>query len=133
DEYCIEFEKEEKLLRLFHNDDGVLTGETAEYPASKTLSFKEVPVDNDETLIFKGIKSGWCKLVKNTGEAVAETHFEGFSNLLFWRPDGAAMICMEPWTNLPDTVGENIDFREKRGIEPLKPNLERVIERKIIY
>ncbi len=132
-EYFIEFEKEEKLQRLFHDNNGFLTGESVQYPKSKCLHFKDIPVDNSETLIFKGVKSSWCKLVKNSGGTVAETHFKGFKNLLFWRPDGAAMICMEPWTNLPDVLGDNTDFRKKSGITHLAVGAEKIIKRKIIY
>ena len=132
-DYHIEFEKEENLLRLFHDNDGILTGESTEYPKSKYLHFKDVPVDNDETLIFKGVKSKWCRLVKNTGERVAETHFKDFSDLLFWRTDGAKFICMEPWTNLPDVAGDTTDFRKKSGIIPLAAGAEKILKRKIVY
>lgn len=132
-DYYIEFEKEENLLRFFHNEDGILTGESTVYQKSKYLRFKDVPVDNDETLIFKGVKSRWCRLVKNTGEVVAETHFKGFFDLLFWRTDGAAYICMEPWTNLPDVVGDTTDFRKKAGIMPLDAGAKKVLKRKIVY
>ena len=132
-QYSIEFEKEESLLRLFHDEEGYLTGESKVYPKSRFLRFKDVPVDNSETLIFKGVSSKWCKLVNNKGETVAETHFKGFNNVLFWRPDGAAVICMEPWSNLPDIKGEKTDFRKKYGIKSLDAGAEKVIKRKIIY
>ena len=133
EDYFVEFEKDESLHRLFHTEKGRLNGKTKEYPQSKFLRFKDVPVDDSETLIFKGIKSRWCRLVKNTGETVAETHFKGFSNLLFWRPDGAPVICMEPWTNLPDKNGEKTDFRKKSGIKPLLKGAEKIFARKIVY
>lgn len=132
-QYSIEFEKEEGLLRLFHDDNGYLTGESKAYPKSKFLRFKDMPVDNSETLIFKGVKSNRCKLINNKGETVAETCFKGFDNLLFWRPDGAAVICMEPWSNLPDMKGDSTDFRTKYGIKSLEAGAEKVIKRKIIY
>ena len=40
------------------------------------------------------------------GRAVARTDFEGFENFLLWKLQQANMICLEPWLNLPDTVGE---------------------------
>ncbi|MEG9429768.1 MAG: hypothetical protein VZQ61_02455 [Christensenellaceae bacterium] len=132
-QYSIEFEKEESLLRFFHDDNGYLTGESKAYPKSKFLRFKDMPVDNSETLIFKGVKSNRCKLINNKGETVAETCFKGFDNLLFWRPDGAAVICMEPWSNLPDMKGDSTDFRTKNGIKLLEAGAEKVIKRKIIY
>lgn len=133
DKYRIEFEKPESLFRIYHDDGGYLTGETKLYPESKIMRFRDMPVYNGETLIFKGIKSSWCKLIKNTGEVVAETHFKGFNNLLFWQSENSAFICMEPWSNLPDLKDEQTDFREKYGIEPLVAGAEKVIKRKIIY
>ena len=133
EDYGIEFEKEENLLRFYDGKNGLLLKKSSYYPNVKTLKFKDIPVEKDKTLVFKGIKSGWCRLVKNTGEVIAESHFEGFPNLLFWRPDGAAMICIEPWINLPDKNGETTDFREKEGIYALSAGEERVIERKIVY
>ena len=133
DRYFIEFEKEETLLRFYHNDDGYLTGETRIYPKSKFLKFKDVPIENSETLMFKDIRSSWCKLVKNGGETVAKTYFKGFKNLLFWRPDSARMVCIEPWTNLPDVIDDKTDFRYKNGIIPLAAGKKRVIKRKVVY
>lgn len=132
EDYCIEFEKEENLLRLY-DDEGYLTGKETTYPTSRLLSFEKMPVIDSKTLIFKNIESNWCKLVKNTGEIVAKTHFKGFKNLLFWRPDDSAMICMEPWTNLPDKIGETADFRNKEGIKALPKGEKKVIKRKIVY
>ena len=133
DKYFIEFEKEETLLRLYHNKDGFLTGESRVYPESKFLKFKEVPIENSDTLIFKGIKSNWCKLVSSDGETVATTYFKGFKNLLFWRPKTALMVCIEPWTNLPDGIDDKRDFRNKYGIKRLAAGGKKVVKRKITY
>ena len=133
DDYYIEFEKEENLLRILHNDGGYLTGESLVYPTSKYFYFKDAPLFNSETLIFKNIKSSWCKLVNNTGKTVAKTHFKGFKNILFWGPTGAPVICMEPWSNLPDLVDETTDFRDKAGIIALSAGKLKIIQRKIEY
>ena len=133
EDYAIEFEKEENLLRFYDNDGGLISEESTFYPNVKILKFKDMPIENDKTLVFKGIKSGWCKLVKNTGEVVAESHFEGFPNLLLWRPAGSPVVCIEPWSNLPDMVGEDKDYREKEGIYAVPKGAEKVIERKLIY
>ena len=133
DKYSIEFEKEEALLRVYHNENGYLTGKTLKYPKSKFLKFKDVPIENSETLIFKGISSSWCKLVDKNGETVAKTYFKGFKNLLLWRPKTARMVCIEPWTNLPDDIDDKNDFRRKAGIKPLASGEQCVIKRKITY
>lgn len=134
EDYRIEFEKEESLLRLFHNENGYLNGESVTYPESRYLNFSKVPVNNSDTLIFKGIKSRKCSLVNCAGERVATVYFNGFSNLLFWRPDGAAMICIEPWTNLPDFAGkDDREFSAKEGIYPLNAGGKSVFKRKLCY
>ena len=134
EKHCIEFEKEESLTRLYHDDDGHLTGKIKTYPKSKYLYFKDVPIKNSETLMFKGIKSSWCKLLTISGKEIAKTSFKGFSNILFWRPKNAAMVCMEPWTNLPDFAGgDGREFSEKGGIYRLDAGEKRVITRKITY
>ena len=43
------------------------------------------------------------------------------------------MICIEPWLNLPDPVGDETDFREKKGIVLLKPGEEKTIQKTITY
>lgn len=133
DKYFIEFEKEETLHRLFHNEDGYLTGETKTYPKSKYLYFKDVTIENSKTLIFENVRSSWCALVEKSGKTVAKTYFKGFKNLLFWRPKTASMVCMEPWTNLPDRENDKTDFRQKTGIKPLSADEKRVVKRKITY
>lgn len=134
DNYYIEFEKEESLLRLYHNDSGVLNGKEQKYPTSKFLKFSENPIKNSETLIYKDINSSYCKLVENNGKILAEIHFNGFKNILFWKTDSGKFICIEPWQNLPDT--ENIEPEEiskTSGFNALASGKSASIKRKIIY
>lgn len=133
-DYYVEFQKTEKLLRLFHNDKGVLTGKTVVYPESRFLKFTEIPIVGNETLIFKDIRSRWCKLVKNNGEVIAKTFFDGIKNLLFWKTEFGRFVCIEPWMNLPDT--ENVspqDISQTQGFIAVSAGEKHAITRKIIY
>ena len=56
----------------------------------------------------------------------------GFSHLLLWRPEGANMICIEPWLTLPDHVGEMKEFYEKEVVL-LKRGESAHFEQKIYY
>ena len=134
EDYYVEFEKPEKLTRMYHEKDGRLLKNADTYPVSDVMCFKDFPVATNDTLIFKGIKSSYVRLRKRGGETVCETHFKGFHNLLCWRAENSPYICVEPWKNLPDTVGEeNIEFKDKYGVEKVPPQSEKTIRRKIIY
>ena len=120
DAYEIRFEQKEKLLHWFHTEEGYLTGESLYLGESDVFALPKEMLQDGETIIFTDIKSNLVGLYKKSGEKLVEVYSEGFDNLLLWRPDGAKMICIEPWKNLPDTVGkENIPFPQKQGIEKL--------------
>lgn len=115
--YAVEFSEEERFLNRVHNDDGYLTGEVQDLGTGKTLSLKEEYFANEYTLIFADTRSKFVALKSPRGETVATLAFGGFSNLLLWEPQGAEMICIEPWTNLPDLAGaEDSEFSKKAGV-----------------
>ena len=43
------------------------------------------------------------------------------------------MICLEPWLNLPDTVGERKEFFQKAGVVCVPPKGKKIFVRKITY
>ena len=43
------------------------------------------------------------------------------------------MICLEPWLNLPDTMGERKEFSRKTGVVCVSPKGKRIFRRKITY
>ena len=132
-DYYAELEYEESPDRYYHDDNGWLT-ECEKTEKFKKISFKDIPLNNDETLILSGLKSTWCALKSEiTGETVAKSHFKGLTNLLFWRPDGAPVVCIEPWSNLPDRFGEKAELSDKKGIFRLPSGKTSVLERKIEY
>lgn len=131
--YKLVFPKEEHLVHYDHDDDGYLTGTTVDYGTSNEFEFTEDHLLHDETIIFKGLKSSSVKFCKKTGEEVFDVSFEGFSNLLFWRPEGSQMVCIEPWHNLPDAHGNTQEFAEKDGVQSIPVNGESVFKRTIEY
>lgn len=135
DEYELVFEKEEQLVHYVHDDEtGKLTGETQSYGRTTAFTLPYDFFQNDRTLITKNIRSRKVLLRKKSGEKVAEVAFEGFSNLLLWRSKNAKYICIEPWSNLPDTMGEaDVEFPEKAGVFQVDGGSEKTLVRKVKY
>ena len=134
DDYFVQFEKTEKFSCVYIDRDGNPIDRPKTCPVSDVLYFKDFPILNSETLVCKNVKSSFVKLVKKGGEAVAETHFKGFKNLLFWRAEQSPYICIEPWKNLPDVLGkEDIEFKDKTGVEKVLLQSEKTVKRKIVY
>lgn len=116
-EYRIDFEKEERLVHQFHDDDGYLTGETHDYGAGKSFVLPQEFMQGGNTLIFKNVNSRKVEFCKKDGTKLAALTFEGFSNLLLWREGNAKFLCIEPWTNLPDLAGaQDSEFSGKDGV-----------------
>ena len=130
--YEVRFEKEEKLIALVHDDEGRLTGEKILLSENGVLPLKADYFTNGNTLIFGNLQSRKATLYGN-GRAVAQTEFEGFENFLLWKLQQANMICLEPWLNLPDTVGERKEFFRKAGVVCVPPKGKKIFMRKITY
>ncbi len=133
--YVIDFEKEENLDTCLHTPDtGKLTGEIKSFGKQKVFALPADFLQEGRTLIFKDLYSEQVALKTLSGKLCAEINFKGFKNLLFWRPHGAKMICIESWQNLPDKVGEElIEFSQKAGIEQIAPKQTKTAERTIKY
>ena len=132
-EYSIVFETKEHLLHRWHNERGLLTEKTYDFGERNEFALPEEFLSNGNTRIFSDLQSRRVTLCRNK-RARAEINFFGFSNLLLWRPHGANMICIEPWLNLPDSVGADaIAFAEKAGVCNLPPRARQTFTRTIRY
>ncbi len=131
-DYALLFEKEERFLSHVHDDDGFLTGEVKDFGSGTFFPLEADYFVNGNCIILKDVNSRSVKLCNERGVAVAESAFEGFHNLLLWSPDGADMVCIEPWYNLPDRAGEALEFSE-RGFHRLDAGERLAVERKITY
>lgn len=133
EEYVVNFEKEERFINHLHDDDGFLTGETQNLGEGCIIDFGKNPLVNDKTFIFKDVRSRKVTLVKKDGTPVVDVFFDGFNNLLFWRPGDGKTICIEPWLNLPDEKDSEKELSDKYGVRHLKPNEKASFLRKIVY
>lgn len=128
------FEKDEKLIHLYHDEGGYLTGKVEDLGEGKELILPEQIISYGETLILEKLNSRKVALCQTDGKAVTEITFEGFSNLLLWRPGKAKMICIEPWLNLPDLANaEDVEFSSKSGVEKVKAKETKTLVRTITY
>lgn len=128
------FPKEERFVFHVHDGEGRLSGETDDRGAGKELTLSSKDLANGNTVILKDLRSRSVRLTGREDDLpVAESLFPGFSNLLIWHPDGANMICIEPWMNLPDYAGGCPDFAKKRGVRSLAPGKVFRLLRKIRY
>ena len=133
-EYEVEFEKEENLINYRTTKGGYLSGETADLGKKKVFPLPLEYLQNSDSIILKDIKSRKVTLREIGGKTLAEITFEGFSNLLFWRAMNGKYICIEPWTNIPDSDGvEDIEFSQKEGVIEVAPRTVKTLTRTIKF
>ncbi len=132
-EHFLVFQKEERFRALLHDGDGLLTGEIADMGMGKELYLNETLFRGGNTVIFSGLQSHKVTLFSAHRGALAEADYSGFGNLLLWKPENADMICIEPWLNLPDTVGERLEFEAKRGVVRLAPGASARLVQTVTY
>lgn len=131
-EYEVEFEKEENFINYRTTPNGYLSGETADLGTKKVLPLPLELLQNNDSIILKNINSRTVTLREIGGKTLAEITFEGFSNLLFWRAMDGKFICIEPWTNVPDSAGvEDIEFSQKEGVMAVSPRDVKTLTRTV--
>ncbi len=115
-DHMLIFPEEEHFSALCHDEEGLLTGSVSDMGRGKVLQLSDDFFENGKTFILSGVRSRSVTLVSRTLGPLAEVGFAGFENLLLWRPRGAKMLCIEPWSNLPDTAGKPVEFCKKSGV-----------------
>ena len=120
DDYRLIFSSKESFLAERHDNRGRLINIYDDLGMGKVLNLPDNRLIGGHTVIFGGINSNSVILETDEGKNVAEVRFNGISNLLLWRPDDSQMICIEPWSALPD-VENTIDFTENEKYFVIKP------------
>ncbi len=132
EQYKFEFEKSEKFDSLVY-DDG-LTGASVPLGDGRILPMPVKCLRNSDTAIFGNINSRKVSLIDPDGKTVNAFEFDGFENLLLWRPADANMICVEPWQNLPDGIAAKPrEFSRIKGAVSVEKGKEKSFTRKIYY
>lgn len=132
--HVLRFSEEENFSALLHDENGHLTGEIADMGRGKTLPLLESVFSNSRTVILSRIKSHKVTLESPHGPLM-ELAFHDFKNLLLWRPKDSRMICIEPWSNLPDSVNtpKNTELSSKPGVINLPAGETEFAVQKITY
>lgn len=119
-DYYIQFENEEKLIRNHISADGYFDGrETVVSTNGKIDLFPSL--FNDDALIFKDHSSRSVSIKSLINQHELSVSFDGFPYLGIWTKPGAPYVCIEPWFGCADTAGKETDFAEKEGVLVLEP------------
>ena len=118
--YAVEFDREEKLTRRILAD-GLLTGETALVRERCGILPIEPSLFANDTQIYASLVSRGITLKSSSHQRSVRVDFADFDYLLLWTKPGAGFLCIEPWTNLPDTVDSDQDITKKPGMTRLLP------------
>lgn len=133
-DYELVFDEETSLVHYFHDADGALTGETKDFGALKNFPLPKKYLSNSDTLIFKDITAKEVTLKEIGGKEMARIGYHGFAHLLLWHAGEGKYVCIEPWTNLPDWLGEPAqEFSQKAGVIKVEPKQKTTMERFIEY
>lgn len=132
--YELEFEKDEEFESKLVDKKGYLTGKVKALGVGKMLDLNCDLLDNGYSICLDNLNSRSVTLrEKGTGKEVVKVSFPDSCKLVLWRPDGAKMLCIEPWQNLPDKSGESREFSQKDGVIAVAPFGRKVITRTIRY
>lgn len=121
DDYVLEFEKEEHLVRLLL-DRPVWEGKTFDFGKTDTLELSDSYFAVDG-IFFMNIGSRYVTLRRKGGEGSIRVHFD-CDKLGFWKEPKARFLCIEPWDGFCPYDGDGYELGEKRFIQTLNPGEE---------
>lgn len=120
DDYYIEFNEDEILVKHLFNDLGFFTGETEQvYLDSRKLKLSK-ELFRDGALVFKEIKSKEVLIRNHQTTSFVSVSYKDFKALGIWAAPDASFVCIEPWLGYADNAGELKEFSEKDGIQKLE-------------
>lgn len=120
EDYYIEFNQEEVLIKHLFNDSGFFTGETE----NVFLENRRLNLSNDlfrgGALVFKEIGSKEVLIRNHQTPNFISVCYADFNSLGIWAAPDAAFVCIEPWLGYADKAGELKEFSQKEGIQKLE-------------
>lgn len=133
-DYKLVFPLSETFVHRPHNEEGYLTGARETLGVGNELILPDNYLSGGATVILEKLRSRKVSLLKTSGEKCADISFSGFENLLLWRPDKAKMVCIEPWSNLPDeAIANPKEFSKKDGVFKVEGLKSKRLKRSIKY
>ena len=119
-DYYIEFDQDEVLVKHLFNEDGFFTGETEQmYFDNRKLNLSN-DLFSDGALVFKDIRSRAVLIRNYHTPNFASVSYADFNSLGIWAAPDAPFVCIEPWLGYADSAGTLREFSEKEGIQKLE-------------
>jgi galactose mutarotase-like enzyme len=120
DDYYIEFDQDEILVKHLFNNSGFFTGETEQvYLDSRKLNLSR-ELFRAGALVFKEIKSKEVLIRNHQTPSFVSVSYTDFNSLGIWAAPDAPFLCIEPWLGYADSAGELREFSQKDGIQKLE-------------
>lgn len=133
-DYKLVFPYTETFVHRPHNEEGYLTGARETLGVGNELILPDNYLQNSVTVILENLKSERLRLCENNGTPIADVTFKGFHNLLLWRPENGKVVCIEPWSNLPDEESAwQREFSRKAGVFEVYGGKTKKLKRTIRY
>ena len=120
DDYYIEFEQEEELVKHLLTDEGYFNGQTETVVQNGSKLNLSKDLFNQGALVFKQLFSRELLIKNHTTPNFISLTFPHFESLGIWAAPGADFVCIEPWLGYADNIGTPVDFRNKEGIKALE-------------
>lgn len=77
-----------------------------------------------DALVFRGLKSRSVTLKSKLHDRIVRVDFDGMDVFMIWQKYKAGYVCLEPWTNAPDTLDTDQQIEHKPGMIRLAPGEE---------
>lgn len=121
DDYVLEFEKQEELVRLIL-ERPVFEGKTFDFGKTDKLELSDSYFAVDG-IFFMDIKSKHVTFRRKGGSGSIRVYFD-CDKLGFWKKPEAKFLCIEPWDGFCPYDGDGYELKEKRFIKALEPGEE---------
>jgi len=119
EDYYLEFNKTE-TLGLYQLSNGLINPTPTPFLKNEQRIPLSFDLFKNDALIFKNYTSDYISLKHKTGKEVFKFHFKGYPYLGIWSKPGP-LVCIEPWYGVADFSGHDGNFKNKTGIQTLKP------------
>ncbi len=119
-DYYIEFNTNEQLIRHLLTSDGLFSGLTEPLHLDNNKLHLTKGLFLDDALVFKTLHSREVLIKNHKTPNFISISFPEFESLGIWAAPGADFVCVEPWLGYADQKGGPGEFRDKEGIRPLE-------------
>lgn len=123
EDYVLEFDRPQEINRLITAEKTVLpTNETVPFLYGETRIPLSEGFFNDGPKLLSGVSAESVTLRSLLSGHFVTIGIEGFPYMCLWgNPVQNAVICIEPWCGMSDSVDADQDIRHKTGIQRIDP------------